>query len=113
MLLQDEFFSVFCTLLVCRFEQFFYPVVGMGILVQYVIPAGNGDGEKMSPMSLSGDGDGEIFTPQGRGWGGWTRLGIPRCHLEVVASTPKFQGGTITSTWLPQTLAMGGRHEEC
>ena len=69
-LLQDEFVLVFCTLLDGRFELFIYPIVGMGIPVGYVIPAGNGDGEKISPVSLSGGGDGEIFTPRGRGWGG-------------------------------------------
>jgi hypothetical protein len=50
---------VFCTLLDCRFEQFFYPIVGIGISVGYVISAGNGGGEKMSPASLNGDGDGD------------------------------------------------------
>jgi hypothetical protein len=33
--------------------------------------------------------------------------------LGVVASTPKFQDGTSTNTWLPQTLVMAGRHVEC
>jgi hypothetical protein len=33
--------------------------------------------------------------------------------LGVVVSTPKFQDGTSTNTWLPQTLVMAGRHVEC
>jgi hypothetical protein len=56
-----SFFLVFYTLLDCWFEQlFFHHVEGMGIPIGYVFPAGNEDGEKMSPMSLSGGRDGEI-----------------------------------------------------
>ena len=65
-LLQDEFVLVFCTLLDGRFELFFY--LGMGIPVGYVIPAGNGDGEKISPVSLMGTGTGK-FSPHGDGDG--------------------------------------------
>jgi len=36
----------------------------MGIPVGYVIPAGNGDGEKISPVSLMGTGTGK-FSPHG------------------------------------------------
>jgi hypothetical protein len=44
------------------------------------IPAGNGDGEEMSPASVRGDPRGEVFSSRGRGWGAKTRRGIPRCH---------------------------------
>jgi hypothetical protein len=43
-----------------------------------LIPRGDGDGEKVSPVALDADEDGEFSFPRRRGWGGTLRREIPR-----------------------------------
>jgi hypothetical protein len=49
----------------------------MGIPAGIKSPAGNGDGEEMSPVDVHEDGDGENSPPRGRGWWLILRRGIP------------------------------------
>jgi hypothetical protein len=63
---------------VCNFEHVL--LAGTGTPTGMKSPTGNGDGRKLSPVSVDGGGDGEILSPRGRGWAADPRRGIPRCH---------------------------------